>query len=270
MIVMCHVFIDENLTIGDNGVGSNARSRDSMSIAAAVNQTIDRAPTGQIFGYEVFPQYREAPGAVVRAVNRGVESRRLKRVAKGRFYKPRTGVLGDVPISDKERLRDALYRNGRRSGYITGPALYNRLGLTTQIPKTITIAVNRATQTKDFRTIRIKLVSRRAPISDSTVPLLELLDVLRAARNVPGANVGLVLQTMARRLIEFMPTDRKKLQRLALDYYNSGTRALLGMLLTRCGKEILPALRMSLNPTTRFDLGIDPDDWPESRAWGIR
>ncbi len=241
-----------------------------MSIAAAVNQTIDRMPTGRIFGYEVFPQYREAPGAVVRAVSRGVENRRLKRVAKGRFYKPRTGVLGDVPVSDEERLRDSLYRNGRRSGYITGPALYNRLGLTTQIPKTIMIAVNRAAQTKDFRTIRIKLVSRRSPISDSTVPLLEILDVLRDARNVPDANVGRVLQATARRLMELIPAEQKRLQRLALGYYNSGTRALLGMLLTRCRKEVLPALGMSLNPTTRFDLGIDTDEWPESRAWGIR
>ena len=240
-----------------------------MSIAASVNRAIDRTPTGRIFGYEAFPQYREAPGAVVRAVNRGVESRRLKRVAKGRFYKPRTGVLGEVPVSDGERLRDAMYRNGRRSGYITGPALYNRLGLTTQIPKTITIAVNRATQTKDFGTIRVKLLSRRAPISDSTVPMLEILDVLRGARNVPDADVGHVLQAMERRLIQLTAAERKKLQRLALNYYSSATRAVLGMLLSRCRKAVLPALKASLNPTTRFDLGIDPHDWPESRAWNI-
>ena len=241
-----------------------------MSIAATVNRTIDRAPTGRIFGYEVFPKYRESPGAVVRAVNRSVENRRLKRVAKGRFYKPRTGALGDVPVSDEERLRDALYRNGRRAGYVTGPALYNRMGLTTQVPKTIAIAVNRATQIKDFGTIRVKLLSRRAPISDSTVPLLEILDILRDARKAPDANVARVIRTMLKRLTELTATERKKLQRLALDYYSAGTRALLGMLLTRCQKEVLPALRVSLNPTTRFDLGIDPDDWPESRAWNIR
>ena len=241
-----------------------------MSVAAAVNRTIDGAPTGRIFGYEVFPQYREAPSAVVRAVNRGVENRRLKRVSKGRFYKPRKGALGDVPVGDEERLRDALYRNGRRAGYITGPALYNRLGLTTQMPKTIAIAVNGATQIKDFGTMRVKLLARRAPISDSTVPLLEILDILRDARKVPDADVGRVIQTMTRRLTELTPTKRKKLQRLALDYYNSGTRALLGMLLTRCQKDVLPALKASLNPTTRFDLGIDPEDWPESQAWNIR
>lgn len=241
-----------------------------MSIAAAVNQAIERAPAGRIFGYEVFPQYREAPEAVVRAVNRGVENRRLKRVAKGRFYKSRRGALGDVSISDQECLRDVMYRDGRRVGYVTGPALYNRLGLTTQMPRTIAVAVNGATRIKDFGTIRIRLLSRRAPISDSTVPLLEILDVLRDARKVPDASIGRVVQAMTKRLAECTAAERRRLQRLALAYYSSGTRALLGMLLTRLDLEVLPALQASLNPTTRFDLGLDPADWPESQAWNIR
>lgn len=241
-----------------------------MSIAASVNRTIDRVPTGRIFGYELFPQYRESPGAVVRAVNRCVETRRLERSEKGRFYKPRNGALGDVPVSDEERLRDALYRNGRRTGYVTGPALYNRLGLTTQMPKTVAIAVNRATQIKNLGTIRMKLLSRRAPISDSTVPLLEILDILRDARKVPDANVERVIRAVTKRLTELTPAELKKLQRFALDYYNPATRALLGMLLTRCQKEVVPSLKASLNPTTRFDLGVDLDEWPESRAWNIR
>ena len=241
-----------------------------MSTAAAVNQAIDRVTPGQIFGYEEFPQYMETPGAVVRAVNRSVENGRLKRVEKGRFYRPRKGVLGDMLVSDEALLRDVLYRNGRRFGYITGPALYNRLGLTTQVPKTIAVATNRAAQTKDFGTIRIKLVPRRAPISDSTVPLLESLDALRDARKVPDARVGRVLKVLGKVLLGYTPAKRKELQQLAVDYYNACTRALLGMLLTHNGQEVLPTLRASINPTTRFSLGIDPGDWPEAGAWNMR
>ena len=241
-----------------------------MSIAAAVNQTIDRTTPGRIFGYEVFPQYLEAPGAVVRAVNRSVENKRLKRVSKGRFYVPRTGMLGDMPLSDEARLRDVLYRNGQRCGYVTGPALYNRLGLTTQVPKTITVATNRAAQTKNFGTIRIKLTPRRVPISNSVVPLLEILDVLRDLKQLADAGIGRILKTQAKRLKDLAPAEQKKLQRLSVDYYNAGTRALLGILLTRNRQEILPALRSSINPTTRFNLGIDSGEWPEGRAWNIR
>ena len=62
-----------------------------------------------------------------------------------------------------------------------------------------------------FGTIRLKLLSRRAPVSDSTMPLLEVLDVLRDARKIPDVNVGRVIQAMAKRLTEFTPAERRRL-----------------------------------------------------------
>ena len=238
-----------------------------MNISAAVNKTIDKIPPGKIFSYQFFPQYLNAPDAVVRAVCRRVERQQLKRVAKGLFYTPRQGVLGEVPLTDGERLRDLQFKNGRRVGYITGAALYNRLGLSTQVPKTITLATNRAAQTKDLGTIRIKLVPTRAPISNLTVSLLEILDVLRNAKKVQDADVGKVLKVLAQRLAKLAPNE---IQRLALEYYSASTRALLGVLLTRTKAEILPDLRASINPTSRFNPGLDLDDWPEATAWNIR
>ena len=241
-----------------------------MSIATIVNQTIDKIPPGRVFGYEVFPQYLNAPDAVIRAVGRRVEKQQLKRVAKGLFYRPKQGVLGEVPISDGERLRALLFKNGRRVGYITGSALYNRLGLSTQVPKTITVASNRAAQTKDFGSIRVKLVPTRAPVSDATVPLLETLDVLRNVKKVQDADVEKVLMVLAQRVADLAPTESRKIQRLALEYYNAATRALLGVLLTRNDEEVLPPLRSSMNPTTRYEIGLHAADWPEARAWNIR
>ena len=241
-----------------------------MSIAAAVYKTIDRIPPGQIFGYDVFPEYQEAPEAVVRAVGRRVDRQELKRLEKGRFYTPKKGILGEVPVGDSELVRDTLYSKGKRCGYITGPALYNRWGLTTQIPKTISIAANRPAQTKDFGTIRIKIVPRRAPISDSSVPLLEILDIFRDAKKVPDARVDNVVNELTKRLNELAPAQLRKLQQFAVNYYNPGARALLGALLTRDEQDILPALRASINPTTHFRLGLDFEKWPEARGWNIR
>ena len=241
-----------------------------MNIAKAVNRKIDRIPPGRIFGYEAFPEYRDAPDAVLRAVCRRVGSGNVKRLRRGRFYKAGRGILGEMPPGDAELLKDALYRNGRRIGYITGSALYNRMGLTTQSPKTITIASERAPQTKDFGTIRIKFVPSRAPVSDSTTELQEILDALRDARNMPGAGVGAVLNALASRLKKLGSTELRKLQKLAVKYYNAGTRALLGLLISTNEQPVLPALRNSINPSTRFSFGIKPDEWPQARAWNIR
>ena len=241
-----------------------------MNISAAVNKTIDKIPPGKIFGYQVFPQYLNAPDAVVRAVCRRVERQQLKRVAKGLFYTPRQGLLGEVPLTDGERLQYLQFKNARRVGYITGAALNNRFGLSTQVPKTITLATNRAAQTKDLGTIRIKLVPTRAPINNLTVPLLEILDVLRNAKKVQDADVGKVLKVLAQRLTELAPNELRKIQRLALQYYRASTRALLGVLLTRTKAEIMPNLLSSINPSSRFTPGLDLDDWPEATAWNIR
>ncbi len=241
-----------------------------MSIAATVKQTIERIPPGKIFGYEVFDDYPSAPEAVVQAVRRCVLEQRVKRVAKGRFYTPKRGMLGAMGVSDDELLRDVLFRKGQRRGYITGSALYNRMGLTTQVPKTIAVAANRTAQTKDFGTIRIKFVPRRAPITEANVPLLELLDVLRDAKSVPDAKVDNVIEIIAWRIAALTPPTIKKLQKLAVDYYNASTRALLGAILDRLDLPVLAALRASINPTTRFDLGLDAMAWPQARAWNIR
>ncbi|MFK8014963.1 MAG: DUF6088 family protein, partial [Gammaproteobacteria bacterium] len=205
-----------------------------------------------------------------RAVSRCVNAQRIKRVSKGRFYTPKPGVLGPMSVSDSELLRDVLFRRGKRRAYITGPALYNRLGLTTQIPKTVMVATNGAAQTKDFGTIRIKYTPRRAPISESTVPLLELLDVLRDAKKVPGAKADNVVEFVTRRIGALNPSELKKLQKIAVEYYSASTRALLGMILERIGEAVLLDLRRSINPTTRFELSLNLTEWPEAGAWNIR
>lgn len=241
-----------------------------MSIAATVNATINRIPPGRIFGYEVFPEYREAPQAVMRAVGRRVEDGYgLKRLTKGRFYRPRWDAVGEAPVSNAELLRDVLYRDGRRIGYVTGPALYNRLKLTTQVPEVIAVASNRAAQIKNFGTIRIKIVPRRAPINKSTIPLLEILDVLRDAKKIHGASVKAVLDLVADRVAELAPPAQRKLQRLALDYYGAGARALLREILAWNEQQVLPVLSTSINPTTRFHFGADHNPWPDARQWNI-
>lgn len=242
-----------------------------MSIAASINRAVERFEPGRVFGYsDLAPHYQEAPGAVARALSRLAQENKVTRIAKGRYYKPKRGLLGTLKPTDNELLRDTLYRAGRLRGYVTGPALYNRLGLTAQIPKTVTVAFDGARQEKDFGTIRIKTIPARAPIRKGDVPLLQYLDVLRDVKNVPDANPGDVLAAIAERFATLSGADVNRLQKLALSYYNAGTRALLGLLLTRNGQGIDPKLRGSLNPLTRFRVGLDADTWRDKADWHIK
>ncbi len=241
-----------------------------MSIAAAVNESIQRLKPGQIFGCGDLPAYREAPQAVVRMLGRLAADNKLKRLTKGRYYLPRQGVLGTLKPTDSEFIRSALYCNGRLNGYVTGPALYNRLGLTTQMPKTITVAVNGARQDKDFGTIRIKLVSHRAPIRKPDVLLLQYLDVLRNIKKIPDSKPGDTLELLAKQMNQLTAMQVRRLQRLALKYYNAATRALLGLVLSRNQQRLDPALHTSLNPLSRYNIRLDAVRWPDTSDWYIR
>lgn len=241
-----------------------------MSISATVKESIKRFSPGQVFGCRDIPVYREAPSAVVKALSRLVKDREIKRLSKGRFYKPKRGIFGELKPSDSELLRTILYKDGRLRGYITGMALYNQLGLTTQLPRTITVAVEGGRQEKDFGTLRAKLVKSRAPVKASDVMLLQYLDVLWGINEIPDADTNEALASMAKRFSRLSDRQVKRTKSLARNYYTAKVAALTGLLLEYTGKDNALSLKKSLNPLTRFKIGLDKEQWPESQAWNIQ
>lgn len=241
-----------------------------MSIAQAVQQSVDMIPAGQVFGYRRLDDYARSPDAVIKAVSRLVQENRLMRLSKGKFYVPKKGLLGDVKPSDSELLRSVLYKNGRLRGYITGPSLFNKLGLTTQMPSTITLAVNGARQKKEFGTIRIKTLQTRIPINESNVELLQYLDVLKDIKLISDADINQVLRIMRGKIADLKSAERSALISLALDYYSPQTRALLGMLTQSSTLKGSQGLKASLNPTTIYKLNLDARRWPQMAQWNIR
>jgi predicted transcriptional regulator of viral defense system len=127
-----------------------------MNIAQTIQNSVEAMPVGQIFGYQELPNYTKSPSAVIKAISRMVSEKRLERLSKGKFYVPKKGVLGLRKPSDAELVRSVLYKNGRVCGYVTGLSLYNQLGLTTQMPRTITVACNGGRQEKNSARFALK------------------------------------------------------------------------------------------------------------------
>ena len=86
-------------------------------------------------------------------------AKKIAKVSKGQFYIPRQGVFGPVPVGETERLKTLMYKDGYQVGYVTGAALFNKLGLSTQQPKTIEVASMASRQKKNFGSIRVRLVA---------------------------------------------------------------------------------------------------------------
>ncbi len=241
-----------------------------MSIAQTVQNTIESMPAGQIFGYQQLPNYARSPSAVIKAVGRMVSDKRLERFSKGKFYVAKKGLLGKRKPSDNELIRAVLYEKGRLRGYVTGGALFNRLGLTTQVPRTITVAYNGGRQEKDFGTIRIKTVVTRIPVRQEDVVLLQYLDVLKDIKTIPDSDINVSLNVMSKKLDELPTSDQSRLITLAQKYYGPQARALLGMLYSALGISVPESLSLSLNPTTLYKLNLDNALWPKAKDWNIR
>lgn len=199
-----------------------------------------------------------------------MKDRRIKRLSKGKFYLPPKGILGELKPSDNEVIRSALYDKNELKGYVTGQALYNQLGLITQIPKTIEIAYNGRAQTKDFGTIRIKKITSKAPVRKHNVRLLQYLDVLRDIKIISASNPNLSLRIMQRKVSELPQRDMENLVELAKKYYRPQVRALTGLLLENLQSSLATDLRKTLNPVTSYKLNISSEDWPRAKGWNIR
>lgn len=241
-----------------------------MNISQAVKNRIGAMPEGQVFGYHELPGYERSTSAVIKAVSRMVAEKRLERFSKGKFYIPKKGALGLRKPSDAELVRSVLYKDGRLRGYVTGLALFNQLGLTTQIPKTITVAYNGGRQTKDYATISIKKVATRAPIEERDVRFLQYLDVLKGIKKIPDSDVNLTLKKMKGYISQLSLREGRRLLKLAEDYYGPQVIALVGMLFAELKIDVPDRVRRSLNPTTIYQLKLDRSLWPLAKEWNIR
>lgn len=240
-----------------------------MSITRAVRKRVEKMPAGFIFGYRELPGYLESPGAVIKAVNRMVSNGELERFSKGSFYLPKKGLSGSRKPSDREIIRSTIYKDGRLRGYITGLSLYNRLGLTTQMPSTITIALRGGRQQKEFGTIRINTVASRKPIEEKNIRFLQYLDALKDIKNIPDSDINLSLKIIRRYISELSRREQSQLASLAENYYPPRVRALVCLLFSSLQLPVPDSLALLRNPLTVYRLELDRSQWPMAKEWNI-
>ena len=241
-----------------------------MSIARSVRKSVEKIPAGRIFGYRELPDYLKSPEAVIKAVNRMVSDGKLERFSKGHFYVSKKGLLGTMKPSDGEIIRSILYKNGRLCCYVTGPYLYNWLGLTTQMSRVVTVACKGGRQKKEFGTIRIDTVVSRIPIKEKDVPFLQYLDALKDIRKIQDSDINISLEIIRRRISELSSLEQSRLASLAKDYYPPRVRALVCLLFSSLQLSVPESLALSLNPLTTYKLNLDQSRWLGARKWNIR
>ncbi len=241
-----------------------------MTTSKKIATTVNAFSPGQLFQYD---DLNITPGeypAAVKALGRMVSAGMLRRATTGRYYKPEKTVFGELKPGEEQLLKPYLFEGGRRIAYVTGTALYNRMGLTTQVPKAIKVASRDKRIITTVNSLAVKPVKSYVDVTDQNYALLEILDALKDIRIIPDINKKGVLQLLVE-TIQTLPTPKKEeLINISLKY-PPRARALLGALLTQLKAD--PALTLplinNLNPLSRYQIGISEKELPGSNQWNI-
>ena len=240
-----------------------------MKIVEYITFTIDRLPKGYIFTYADFIAEVNKKEAVIKALNRMVESGKIAKLSKGKYYKPENTPFGNLQPNQAQIVKDLLEENGKITGYLTGYSIYNQLGLTTQVSNTIQIGKNQIRSNLKRERYTISFVNQKNTITKENISLLQLLDAIRYIKKIPDASTAASCKRFLAILKKFTDKEINTLVRLALKY-PPATRALLGALLEQLKqRNLIEPLLKSLNPITKYKLADAAKAISTTEKWNI-
>lgn len=239
----------------------------SMKSTDLILERIKRIGEGVVFGYSdlALPTAQQTASAM--ALSRMVADGQLKKVGKGKFYKPVISRLGEMPPMIDQLTKDLLYKGERRIGYITGIPAFAQLGLTTQISSKILIGSQRYRRPLKRAGYEISYTKQLNEINDESIPLLRMLDALKYIKTIPATTPNEVVEVIKNRITLFTNNELEMLLKYA-ETYPVSVKALLGALLDAIGSDGY-RMKSELSPFTKYDLGISSTVLPTKSEWNI-
>lgn len=120
-------------------------------------------------------------------LNRLVKEGKIVQFTKGIYYKPIKGTFGKKILNvNKVITKKYIYDNKGQKGYYSGAYLFNKIGLTTQIPKEILIVTNECPNANDYKNKNLGVTIRRPKlkITEKNYKYLQLFDILINKDNI--------------------------------------------------------------------------------------
>lgn len=241
-----------------------------MKTAEKVRDKIDRFEKGYVFTYSDFNVSVNEGDAIKKYLNRLVESGKIARLSKGRFYKPRRGITKNLKPNEYEVIKDLLISGNKTVGYITGYSMFNSFKLTTQVPNVIQIGLNFDKKSIKRGIYTVKFVRQWNTITKANIPLLQLLDCIRFIKSIPDTTIESSIHRISILINELSDDEKKQCVNLATNYPPS-TRALTGAIFENLGyPELSEKLMKTLKATSWYSFSISEEQLPNKLKWRIK
>ncbi len=239
-----------------------------MNIAKKIEKKIKTFEKGNTFTYKDLEIKKKEYSATSKNIERLIKKGIIKRISTGIFYKPKQTVFGELKPNEEQIITPYLFKNNKRIAYITGLLLYNKMGLTTQIPKEISVASSKKRIYISKGNIKASAVKSYVEVTDNNYKFLELLDAIKDFKNIPDLDKKSVIKILTNKILELNTKQKNELIEIALEY-PPRVRALLGAIFENIGKNI-EKLDDSLNPLSEYKLGITKEILPTIEKWNIK
>jgi len=241
-----------------------------MEMTDTIKNIIDKFELGYVFTVSDFPMTVENPKAVSKILNHFVATGYLRKLSKGRFYKPQISKFGELPPDTYQVVKDLIQKDGKLIGYITGYSAFNDFALTTQISAILEIGMRKEKKAIVRGIYRIRFIRQDNTITKENIPLLRLLDCLRFFKNIPDTTSDNACQRLMHLIEKLDEQEISKLKKLAQKYTPQAI-ALLGAILEIIKpQEDTNLLFKKLNPITVYKLGISDKILPTQKKWNIQ
>jgi predicted transcriptional regulator of viral defense system len=232
---------------------------------------LQQLSAGEVFDNSYFNIEANKKETLAKLLSRKVEEGQLARLAKGKYYKPKTTIFGTLAPVTQQVINSFTQKNGKIIGYITGIKAYQERRLTTQMPTIIEIAIQG--KAKPFQKIgnyQFRFVSRNFAFTENQVPILQLLDALKDIKRIPDAPVSETIQTIKEIIRQMNTADAQIMVELAQNYAPF-VKALLGAIVQEVQPTILlTPLFDTLNPLSVYKIGIKNNSLKYQKNWKIR
>ena len=178
----------------------------------------------QNFGYDepiltsdiqsLFP-YQSRPW-IDKAIKTMIDKNEIKRFSTGVYYIPRKTLFGDSLLNPQKVIAKKYIKNGIETyGYVSGTALLNSLGLTTQVPNMITVVTNNESSR-----------GRKVAVGNQSVY------VMTSSTEITNENCAVLQLLEAINLVDFNELD--EIERYNLERYIDDNNITLNMVSKYC------------------------------------
>lgn len=202
-------------------------------------------------------------------LGRMVKAGLIEKVGRGKYYRPKTSVFGNIEPLPNEMVKDLMYSNGVLSGYVTGYSVWNQMGLTSQISNIIIIGTSRRRDALKRGNYEIRFIMQPNKITSDSIPLLQILDSLKLIKRIPDTTVDQSVRIIKKYIADLDENRLSSLVKLAMKY-PPRVRASLGAILESIGNnQYLGKLKQSLNPTSTYAIGLTESTDMNLNNWNI-